>query len=53
MGELTGLGKEFVPNILLKLDPETIDLMAKGMNTDQDDFRKILETAFPSLKGKL
>jgi len=53
MGELTGLGKEFAPNILLKLDPEIIDLMARSMNTDQDDFRKILETAFPSLKGKI
>jgi len=45
-GEVTGLGKDFVPNVLLRIDPITLDLIAQSLNVDTDSFRTTLETIF-------
>jgi|TARA_Y100000296_G_scaffold72395_1_gene88725 hypothetical protein len=53
MGELTGMGNDFNPLILLQLDDVYIDRIAQAINADADVFRTALENAYPQLKGKL
>ena len=45
-GEVTGLGKDFAPNVLLRMNPITLDLIAQSLNIDSDSFRTTLETIF-------
>ena len=45
-GEVTGLGKDFAPNVLLRMNPITLDLIAQSLNIDSDSFRTTLETTF-------
>jgi len=46
LGELTGLGDQFDPVLLTKLEPTQIDLIAKAMNVDITQFRNVLQKLF-------
>ena len=50
LGELTGLGTELLvdgkPEILTRLDPTFIDLIAKGLNVDSEIFRQPLQKLY-------
>ena len=53
MGELTGMGNDFNPSILLQLDDVYIDRIAQAVGADPDVFRTALIITYPQLKGKL
>ena len=53
MGELTGMGNDFNPSILLQLDDVYIDRIAQAVGADPDVFRTALINTYPQLKGKL
>ena len=53
MGELTGMGNDFNPSILLQLDDVYIDRIAQAVGADPDVFRTVLINTYPQLKGKL
>ena len=50
LGELTGLGTELLvdgkPEILTRLDPTFIDLIAKGLNVDSEIFRQTIQKLY-------
>ena len=46
LGELTGLGVEFNPDVLTRLDPTFIDLIAKGLNVDNRTLRKTIQQLY-------
>ena len=46
LGELTGLGVEFNPDVLTRLDPTFIDLIAKGINVDSRTLRKTIQQLY-------
>ena len=46
LGELTGLGLEFNPDVLTRLDPTFIDLIAKGLNVDNRTLRKTIQQLY-------
>ena len=46
LGELTGLGLEFNPDILTRLDPTFIDLIAKGLNLNSESFRNAIQKVY-------
>ena len=53
LGELTGMGNDFTPQILLRMDSVYIDMIAQALGADPDVFRTALENSYPQLKGKL
>ena len=53
MGELTGMGNDFNPLVLLQLDDVYIDRIAQAVGADPNIFRTALINAYPQLKGKL
>ena len=46
LGELTGLGLEFNPDVLTRLDPTFIDLIAKGLNLNSESFRDAIQKVY-------
>jgi uncharacterized protein YpuA (DUF1002 family) len=46
LGELTGLGLEFNPDVLTRLDPTFIDLIAKGLNLNSESFRNAIQKVY-------
>ena len=46
LGELTGLGVEFNPDVLTRLDPTFIDLIANGINVDSRTLRKTIQQLY-------
>jgi hypothetical protein len=53
LGELTGMGDDFAPQILLRMDDAFIDMIAQALGADPDVFRTALGNSYPELKGKL
>ena len=43
---LTGLGLEFNPHVLTRLDPTFIDLIAKGLNLNSESFRNAIQKVY-------
>ena len=51
LGELTGLGLEFNPDVLTRLDQTFIDLIAKGLNLNSESFRDAIQKVYNIGKG--